>query len=328
NRLRNLNEVESLSMVLEENALLKYRDNQYIATIKGVDNEYTAVTGLDNTLIDGEYSLKGMGVNRAVLGAGIEAYLSIILADQSTPVTVFMPKRGNKFSLSPDQAFNIGRIYPAGVFAIQQEFDVKYMIVPLDFARKLLDYENEIGAIEIKLKPETSTDDVKVQIKEILGPGFNVKDRYEQNEFLYKIMKSEKWAMFAILTLVLLITAFNIVGSLSMLVIEKKLDIAILKTMGASNAMIRKIFLFEGLLMSAVGSFIGLILGVAICKAQQVFELVELQGSGTFVISAYPVKMEIMDFILVLLVTVCISVFAAWLPARRAASEQMVFKEE
>lgn len=324
-----LNEVQHVAQALEENVILKYKDHEYIASIKGVDREYEQVTGVQKKMVDGKFVLSENGINYAVLGAGVAGSLLIDVENTLQTIQVYLPRRGKEtMSLDPSQAFIKKNIQPAGVFSIQQEFDSKYMLVPLDFVRELLNYETEVSTLEIKLKANADVEAAKQKLGKILGEKFSVKDRYEQNKFLYRVMRMEKWAVYAILSLILVIAAFNIIGSLSMLVIEKTKDIAILKTMGADNGMIRKIFLLEGLLTSLTGSLIGAIVAVVLCAVQIQFEVIKLQGSGTFVIDAYPVEMQGQDFLLVAATVIVIAVATSWLPAQRAASRSAIIVQE
>lgn len=329
NKIISLNEVAHVAKALEENVILKYKDHEYIASIKGVDSEYEQVTGVQEKMVDGKFVLIENGINYAVLGAGVAGSLLIDVENTLHTIQVYLPRRGKEtMSLDPSQAFIKKNISPAGVFTIQQEFDSKYMLVPLDFVRELLNYETEVSALELKLKPNADAEEVKMQLAKILGEGFSIKDRYEQNKFLYRVMRMEKWAVYAILSLILVIAAFNIIGSLSMLVIEKTKDIAILKTMGADNGMIRKIFLLEGLLTSLTGSLIGAFFAVLLCVIQIQFSVIKLQGSGTFVIDAYPVEMQGQDFLLVAATVIVIAVATSWLPAQRAASRSAIIVQE
>lgn len=327
--LAGLPEVESISSVLEENAIFKYDDQEYIATIKGVDDNFGTVTGVAGKMVEGKYVLNEKGISYAVVGAGVAGQLSVNLEDPFNSIQVYLPRRGKEtMSLDPAQAFIKKNITPSGVFSIQQEFDSKYILAPLDFVRELLNYEKQVSAIEIKLKQGVSAEQAKKKISSLLGDGFAVLDRYEQNKFLYRVMRIEKWAVFAILSLILVIAAFNIIGSLSMLVIEKTCDIAILKTLGADNSMIRKIFLLEGLLTSLTGSLAGVLMAVILCLIQINFKPIKLEGSGTFVIDAYPVQMQWGDFALVGITVVLIAVATSWIPAQRAASRSAVVVNE
>lgn len=328
-RITELPEVAALSRVLEENAIFKYDDHEYIATIKGVDDNYVNVTGVEDKIVEGKFVLKDKGISYAVMGAGVAGALSVSLDNNFSSLQVYLPKRGKEtMSLDPSQAFIRRNIAPSGVFSIQQEFDSKYILAPLDFVRELLNYNGQVSAIEIKLKPGADEAVAKRKISEMSGEGFSVQDRFGQNKFLYRVMRTEKWAVFAILSLILVIAAFNIIGSLSMLVIEKTKDIAILKTLGADNGMIRRIFLLEGLLTSVTGSLAGVTLAVVLCLLQIHFNLIKLEGSGTFVIDAYPVQMQWGDFALVGITVVLIAVATSWIPAQRAASRGAVVANE
>lgn len=320
--------VDLVSQVLLENAALKHGDHEFIGTLKGVDGNYDKVTKIDSAIIRGSYVLEKGGISYAVLGAGVERNLGVDLDDPFSTITLLVPNRGKNLNLlNPSAAFMRSGVHPAGSFSIQMDYDMKYVILPLGLMRSLLKYDNELSALEIKVKKEVNPDDVRNRLAALLGPDFVLKDRFQQNETLYKVIQTEKLVLFAILAFVLAIAGFNILGSLTMLVLEKTKDIAILKAMGADNAMVRRIFLFEGLLASLIGSFSGILLAIAVCWVQIHFKIIKLSGSGSFIIDAYPVKMKAMDFVWVLLIVVAISVVAAWLPAQRAAKYTDAIKE-
>ena len=311
--------VKLTSEVLIENAGMKDGDHEFIATLKGVDDAYNKVTDIDSAIIRGEFLLHKKGNNFAVVGAGVERNLGINMEDQFSSITVLIPNRGKTTNpLNPEQAFTRSNIRPSGSFSIQMDYDFKYVFVPLDYMRSLMKYETEISALEVKATSENDVQRVKSELQNLLGPAYVYKDRYQQNETLYRVIKTEKLVLFAILSFVLAIAAFNIIGSLTMLVLEKSKDISILKAMGADNATIRRIFLFEGLLASLIGSLSGIVLAVVVCLIQIHFKVISLQGSGSFIVDAYPVQLQAGDFVLVLLIVVSISMVAAWLPARRA----------
>ena len=314
-KIESVEGVKYVSQVLEENALLKYNDKQYIATVKGVDDNFEHVSNVDSVIIRGEYALKKKEQPFAVLGIGVEGALFADIDNPFYSIKVYVPKRGNKTVLDPSKAFNIKEITPGGSFSIQQDFDNKYMIVPLRWIRELLNYKNEVSAIEIS----ASSSNTQAALINLLGDDFEVKNRFEQNEFLYKILKTEKLGAYLILTFILIIAAFNMIGSISMLVIEKKKDIFTLKAIGSSNALIKQIFLTHGLLMSFLGCGIGLALGLLICWAQIEFGILKLEG--LFVVDAFPVKILIEDFFLILITVVTIGIIAAWIPSRKAAIE-------
>lgn len=317
-RIQNLKKLKGvlyMSEIIEENALLKYDDRQYIVTVKGVSDEFINMSGIDSMIIDGKFILKENKNNYAVIGQGVALNLAVGL-NFITPINIYVPKRTQKVSLNPEKAFSRKYIFPSGIFAIQQDFDSRYIIVPIDFARDLLDYSNEVSAIELKLDPVFNKDKIQEEIKKHLGTGYEVKNRFEQQELLYKIMKSEKWAIFLILTFILIIASFNIIGSLTMLIIEKKKDIHTLRSLGTSLPVLRKIFLFEGWMISVLGAILGLMTGTIICWIQQHFGLIKIQGSESFVIDTYPVYMELPDFVYVFVTVFFIGYLAAWYPVR------------
>ncbi|MDQ3191952.1 MAG: FtsX-like permease family protein [Bacteroidota bacterium] len=320
-KIKNLPGVAFYTEVIEENALLKYKEKQYIATIKGVSENFVSMSRLDTMLIDGEFLLKEKGADYAVLGQGVAVNLGVNLLSAINPISIYVPRRTKEINLSPDKAFKTGIVYPAGVFSISHEFDSKYIIVPISMATELLDYKNRITAIEIGIKDGYKVSQVQQQIQEILGDKYNVKDRFQQNDMLYRIMKSEKWAIYLILTFILIIATFNVIGSLTMLIIDKKKDISILSNMGASTNQIRKIFFIEGIFISLIGAGIGLLAGLLLCILQINFELIKLEGS--FVMEAYPVALQLNDFIYVFITVLIIGAFAAWFPAKQITKNEL-----
>ncbi len=315
--IRQLPEVAGYTEVLEGEALLSYNEHQYFATVKGVPDNYLETTGLDSAYIsEGEFRLRSSDIPLAVVGQGVANSLSISI-NYTEPLHIYTLKQGSKSRLTMATAFYHSRILPSGVFIIQPEIDSKYILVPFDYASELFQTGKRISAAEIKLKPGVSDKDAKKKVQAILGDRFVVKTRYEQHELQFKVMKSEKWAIFLILGFILIVASFNILGSLSMLIIDKKDDIAILQSMGANQKLIRTIFLFEGWLISIIGAIIGLILGVLICWLQIRFGLLRLPGAeGAFVISAYPVEIQIPDLFAVFFTVLAIGFLAAWYPIR------------
>jgi len=313
-----------LTEVVEENALMKNGTRQHIARMKGVGENFSLMTAIDSAIIDGEYKLENGHVACGVFGAGVSYHLGVVPNLFSEPVEIFVPSRTTNFSPGLEQAFNRGYVSPSGVFSIQQDFDASIVIVPLWFARELLEYTNEITALEIGLEKGADAAHVKAVISEMLGDGFKVKDRYEQEELLYKIMNSEKWIIFLIMAFILMIATFNVIGSLSMLIIDKQKDIAVLHSLGANYALIRRIFLLEGLLISLSGAIAGLVLGGLISWAQQEFGFIKLgNGDGSFIIDTYPVQVRNIDFLIVFITVFVISYFAAWLPVRRISKKYL-----
>jgi lipoprotein-releasing system permease protein len=312
--------VERISSVLEENALIKYEDRQYIATLKGVDTNYMHVNGIDTMMVDGDFILEKDGVAMAVLGQGVAWSLRVGLTFTS-PLVIYMPKRlGQVNPSNPMASFNRYLIWPSGFFGIEQDYDSKYILLPLQTVRELTDYPLQVSALEIKIKDGYDEAKVLNEIKQISGGSFNVLNRFQQNEIFYRIMRSEKWAIFFILSLILLIASFNIIASLTMLIIEKKDDIETFRKLGAQNSVIRQIFLTEGWLISIIGSGSGLILGIIISFIQQEYEIIKLAGSGSFVIDAYPVKIYFPDLILIWLTVMGIGFLTAYYPVRKIRS--------
>jgi lipoprotein-releasing system permease protein len=322
--IKNIPGVFVMTQVIEENALLKYRNKQFIATIKGVSPEFEAMSGLDTMLIDGNFALKTQNQSHIILGAGVAYYLHASLSDPTNPITVFVPRREGNIGMSLEKAFNSRSIFPSAIFSIQQDFDVKYAVVPIDFARELLDYDDEVTAIELGLSAGADNAKIQKQIKNILGEKYEVKNRFEQQVLLYKIMKSEKWAIFFILTFILIIATFNVIGSLTMLILDKKKDIAILHSMGAGKQLIKRIFLIEGIMISIGGAATGLLLGGLISWLQQKFGFIGLgNGTGTFVVDAYPVKIIFSDFVLVFITVISIGLIAAWYPVNQLSKKHI-----
>jgi len=314
-KIRNHNGVAVFAEVFEENALFRYRSKQHIGVIKGVSRNYANLTGVDSMLVDGEFKLWNGSQPMAIMGQGVAYYLNANLA-HFDPLTIYVPKRGN-VTLSMESAFGKKNIMPSAVFAIEQEFDTQYIIAPVEFVRELLGYDSTaVTAIELKASKGYSSDKLKGEVEQILGGGYKVQNRFQQNESLYRTMKSEKFAIGMILTLILIIASFNIVGSLSMLIIEKRKDVETLRSLGADNDLIRKIFMAEGLLISIGGTIIGTILGLVVCWAQITFKLIKLEGRGNFIIDAYPVDVQFGDIGLILLVVLTIGFVAARFPVR------------
>ena len=270
-------------------------------------------------MVDGKKILKADSINYCLVGIGVAQKLGMNAAQAFNPLAIYMPKKTASSFATMENAFNKSYISPAGAFAVSDEFDTRYAFVPLDFFQQLTDNPDRASQIEIRLKDNRNTDLAIAQLQQELGKRFTIKSRYEQNEVLYKILKSEKWITFAILVLIMIIASFNIIGALSMLVLEKKKDIATLTALGIHQKSIIRIFLLEGLLMSGVGAFIGMILALILCVLQQKVGLVPMPGTS-FLVKDYPVKMQWIDFAVVVLVVIVISVVAAYLPAKKAAA--------
>lgn len=311
--LRKVPGVLYLTEVIEENALLKYKDKQSIVTVKGVSEDYIRMTGVDTMIYEGKFQLQDGLQDFTVLGYGIASILGTNLNDYLNPITVYVPRRTSSFSSGMENAFTMESIFPSGYFSIQQDYDVKYAIMPLRFVKKLLEYDQELTGIELGLDNTADVNSVQKQVQAISGERFSVKNRSQQQEFLFRIMKTEKWVIFMILTFILIIATFNMTGSLSMLILDKKKDIAVLQSLGAGKPLIKMIFLTEGMMISLSGAIAGLLLGTIICLIQMRFGLIKLGSpDSTFVISEYPVSMQFTDFIYVFLVVLTIGFLASW----------------
>jgi lipoprotein-releasing system permease protein len=283
--------------------------------VKGVDDNYSSVTGIDTMIVDGEFALYKKNRPHAIVGQGIAYYLGMGL-NFITPINIYSLRRTGNISINPEQAINRKYIFPSGVFSIEQEYNTKYILVPIRFARELLQYTDEVSALEIRLAEGSDHEAIQANIKSLLGDQYVVQNRNEQNELFYKIMRSEKWAIFFILTFILIVASFNIIGSLTMLILDKKKDIETLRSLGASDSLIKRIFITEGWLISLTGAIIGLLIGSLISWLQAEYGLIKLNGSGSFIIDAYPVVYQFTDVIKVLFTVVFIGFIAAWYPVR------------
>jgi len=313
-RLQNLEGVHSYSRILEDNALLKYGDKQRPAIVKGVEQSFINMTGIDSMLVAGSFKLRDENHDYAVLGYGVAYDLNISL-NFIKRLTFYVPKRKMSIGHNPMDAFRSSRLYPEGYFMIEEGFDSKYVLVSLDFARKLFSYKEEISALEIKIKPGYDVDKLQIKIQNIFGDSSIVKNRYQLHELLYKMMKTEKVFIFLILAFILLVASFNIVASLSMLIIEKKFDIDTLLSMGAGKSLVQNIFLIEGWMISIFGAFVGIFFGVLFCYLQDYFGFISLNG-GTGIFDAYPVDVHFLDIILIFITVILIGYLASRFPVR------------
>ncbi|HEY3370862.1 MAG TPA: FtsX-like permease family protein [Prolixibacteraceae bacterium] len=316
--------VESIIPVIEEDALLRYGDRQYFATIKGVPVDYMRASRLDSNFITmGKFILESDQVPYAVVGQGVAYFLSVGL-NFTDLIHIYTLKKGTRGRPDINNAFIHSTIYASGIFANQEEIDSKYVLVPFDFAKGLFQMDNQVSAVEVGLKKDFTDQQVKAEIAPVLGDKFTVKTQYEQHEVFYRVMQSEKWVIFMILGLVLIIASFNILGSLSMLIIDKKADIAILQSMGANQQLIRTIFLFEGWMISIIGAILGLILGIFGCWLQMEFGLLRVPGNeAAFIFSSYPVEIRVTDLLSIFLLVCGVGFLAAWYPIRFVSSKHL-----
>ncbi len=310
--IKKIDGIEAVSEILEDNGLLLYNEKQTVSTIRGVSDSFKDVTDIDTLVYQGEYALHYQNMDRAVIGRGL-AYHLRLNPEMYDPLKIYVPKRSERISMDPNKALNRKAILVSGVFMSQPDIENKYTIVPLEFARKLFEYTNELTSLEIKTHDE-HTKNVEAQLKQLLGDKFVVKNKFQQNELLYKTMRSEKWAIFAILALVLIILLFSLVGTLTMLIIEKKEDIKILHSLGARRQLIHNIFYREGLIITIAGILAGLVIGTTIILLQQHFGFLKLHGG--FIIDAYPVDLKLTDLVIVVATVLLIGTLASWYPVR------------
>ena len=317
--VQTLDEVAVAAITIEETALVEFEDHQIPALIKGVDTAYQALTDIDSIIVDGNYSVFDGAFERTVVGQGLAWQLGLG-AHFIKAIHLYAPRRTGRVNLMrPDQAFEQRSRFVAGLFAVNQvEYDDKMMLVSLPLARELFSYsDSEATALELRLRPDANVQKTKKQIRRLIGENYIVQDRYEQQEDFYRILRIEKWLTALLFFFILLIAAFNLIGSLTMLMLDKQEDIRTLRNIGADNRMIRRIFTLEGWLISATGAVLGLVLGLILCLIQQEFGLIRL-GSGTeYVLSAYPVRVELTDLIVVMTVVLLIGFVAALIPTRQ-----------
>ena len=320
--LKKLPAVENISLIAEEKALLKNHDAQTVIYLKGVDDNYPKVSGVAAKTNRGKYFTGTTDEPYLITGSGIQnaAAVNVDAALPADPLTVILPKK-NSLNNDPLQSLSEGYIKASGSFTIQQEFDDKYAITNIGFVKQQMGFAaDEYSAVEIKLNAKTDPLEEKNKITSLLGNNYKVQTKYEQNTSLYNTMKLEKWAIYGVLTLILIIAAFNMVSALTMLVLEKRKDINVLQSMGAGEKSILKIFLSEGLLLGSIGTVIGILMAIVICLLQLKFKLIKLEG-GSFLLDYFPVKLIITDLLLVAATAAAIAFTAAWFPARKASRQ-------
>ena len=320
--LKQMPEVEVFSESLEDNVMVQYKDRQAMAVIKGVEDNFSQLTAIDSILYGrGEMVLHDEVVAYAIPGIELVSILGTGVRFLD-PLEIYAPKRGSKINVaSPASSFNSDYLHSSGlVFAVnQQKYDASYILTSLKFARNLFQYDTEVSSVELKLTPDANINKVQEEIARLLGEDFLVLNRYEQQADTYRIMEVEKLISYLFLTFILLIACFNVIGSLSMLIIDKRADVVTLRNLGANDETIKRIFLLEGCLISFLGALIGVVIGVALCLVQQEFGLISLgsgDSAGAFVVDAYPVNVQLTDVLLVLLTVLVISFLSVQYPVR------------
>lgn len=318
--LKKMVEVKVCTQTLEENAMVQYKDRQTMAVIKGVQENFEKLTSIDSILIgNGLFMLHDTIADYGVMGVELVSTLGCGVQFLD-PLQVYVPKRDAEVDLvNPSNSFNMEYLYSPGVvFAVKQrKYDSQYIITSLAFARKLLNYTNQVSAIELKLMPNADIDKAKEKIQKLIGPRFQVKNRYEQQEDVFQIMKIEKFISYLFLTFILMIACFNVIGSLSMLILDKKDDVDTLRSLGANDKVISRIFLFEGRLISVFGAVLGIVLGLLLCFLQQKYGLIQLgNGGDNFIVKAYPVSVHAWDIVAVFFTVIIVGFLSVWYPVR------------
>lgn len=311
--------VEVVSSTLEDNAMAKYKDQQTMVTIKGVDDNFQALTHIDEILYGNpEFKLYDAVVDYGIMGQQL-MYILNTGVQPYDPIEVYAPRKGTRVNMSnPLANFHRELLYsPGSVFNINDSrYASSYIITSMDYARRLFDYTDEVSALELRLFPEADVQEVKHAICNIMGEGFTVKDRYEQQEATFKVVKIEKFISYLFLCFILMVACFNIISSVSMLILDKRDNANTLRSLGAPDGMVARIFIYEGNLIALIGAIVGLVLGIVLCLLQQHFGLIGLGGDGQFVVSAYPVRVKFTDIVLVFFSVVVVSAISVWLPIR------------
>lgn len=314
NQLKKNEKVYAFTEVLAENALVRYGTKQTPAVVKGVSADFLKNKSLDTIMIDGTFVLENrIGQPQAVIGSALQAFLDTNPADPFEQLQIFSPKKGATGSaVNPMDDFTMLSISPAGIFEIQQDFD-NLLIVPLSFARELLGESKNVSSIEINVQPGVDAEELKQRMSKDLGSSYVVKNRIEQNQALYNVLGSEKWMVYIILTFILIIAIFNIIGSLTMLVIDKQKDISVLSSLGAGKQLIRRIFLAEGMMITLTGCIFGIAIGLVFCLLQQRFGWIKMGDANFMFSNAYPIALKWKDFVLVFVTVSFFSFIAAGL---------------
>jgi lipoprotein-releasing system permease protein len=324
-QLRKIPGMLSVTEVLEEKVLFRYGKSQFIGSVKGVSDDFLKSPHLDSTVQLGSFTLKDNQENLAVIGASVQISLGINVNDPSARLQIYSPRHNVVNSFNPMDEFVVRNIGMSGVFSVQQDFD-DMAITPIEFSRDLLDEPKNISYVELNLLDKVNAKKMQQQLQRKLGKNYIIKNRYQQNTSLYKLLNSEKWAIFLILTFVLVIAIFNIIGSLTMLVIDKRKDIAVLTSLGADKNLIQRIFFTEGMLISVIGCIVGMIVGLVFALLQQKFGFVTM--GGTTMVQAYPVTLKPTDFVLVFVTVIGISVIASGISARLSIQKLDEIKQE
>lgn len=327
-QLKGLTGIKNFSLSVEEKALVQNGESQSVVYLKGVDENYRYITGVSDNLMAGEYDLGTEDAPKMILGAGVESALQIYADQFASPLKIYLPRKSNTEQINMLEDISNDTIRSAGSFRIQQDFDNKYGITNIDFVKRSVKLgKDDYSFVEIVVKDPSEADNIKRQLKKLFGDKYLVQNKYEQNQSLYAIMNAERWVIYGVLCLILVVAAFNMIGALTMLVLEKRKDISVLHALGGNKNFIQRIFLSEGMLLALIGCGVGMLLALLIAFLQVKYHLVPLAG-GSFLIDYFPVKLRFMDFLLVGATVFIIAFIASWLPSRKAVAQDFSLRSE
>jgi len=328
-QLKGIEGIKNYSLVVEEKAMLQNGEHQPVIYLKGVDENYRYVSGVaDNLLNDAEYDIGNAEVPKLILGIGVEGALDIRADRNIFLLKIYLPRKSNTEQINLAEDISNDTIRSSAAFKIQQDFDNKYAITNIDFVKKAMKLgHNEYSAVEIALQDPGSAGDLKKSIRKVFGDGYLIQNKYEQNRSLYSVMNLERWVIYGVLCLILVVAAFNMIGALTMLVLEKQKDMNVLYALGGNKGFIQKIFLSEGMLLAVIGCGIGMLLAFIFAILQEKFHLIPLTG-GSFLIDYFPVQLKLRDFLLVGATVFVIAMIAAWIPARKAGIKEFSLRSE
>lgn len=327
-RLRGINGIRNFSLVVEEKAFVQNGDQNTVIYLKGVDDNYRYVTGVADHIVKGEYELGTKDDPRLILGSGIEGALGVQAERNIFLLNIYLPRKSTTEQLDQLNDISNDSIRTSSSFQIQQDFDNKYGITNINFMKRAMKWDaNQFSGVEIKLKDPGAANDIKKNVEKIFGNGYLVQTRFEQNQSFYSIMNLERWVIYGVLSLILVVAAFTMIGALTMLVLEKQKDISVLHSLGGNRRFIQKIFLSEGLLLAFIGTVAGMLLAALIVAAQIKYHLIALSG-GSFLIDYFPVKLRSSDFLLVAATVFVIAFLASWLPSRKASIREFSLRSE
>ncbi|HEX5653741.1 MAG TPA: FtsX-like permease family protein [Chitinophagaceae bacterium] len=329
NQLKGINGIKNFSLVAEEKALVQNGESQSVVHLKGVDENYRYVSGVADNLVNGSYDIGDADNPRLILGAGVEDALGVYADRNIFKLNIYLPRKSNTEQINLLEDISNDTIRTSAAFMIQQDFDNKYGITNIGFIKRALKWgEDDYSAVEIDLTDAAEAEQVQEKLTRIFQkPAYLVQDKYQQNKSLYSVMNMERWAIYAVLCLILVVAAFNMIGALTMLVLEKQKDIAVLHALGGDKGFIRKIFLSEGMLLAIIGGGAGMLLALIIALLQVNFHLIPLSG-GSFLIDYFPVKLRVIDFLLVGITVFVIALLASWIPSQKAAGQEFSLRAE